>query len=188
MIDQGCRFMKWDAINTFYSSLPDLDHGSNKYSKEELRARYEYLLPIYVVRAMEVLTDYEPELIIEMDVTEARRVMVGLAPRSQGKLFWMNNGASWYNDYTTFRTQSMRTIANEFGGIIPLELFTYANYPQNERGAMKYNVNNSLLAGHGFWGNLQLMNSEERKWVGKQVEMSKKVLALFGRCKSENCW
>lgn len=176
MIDQGCRFMKWDAINTFYSNLPNLGHGSDEYSEEERRARYEYLLPIYVTRAMEILTDYEPELVIEMDLTEARRVMVGLAPLSQGKLFWMNNGASWYNDYTTFRTQSMRTIANEFAGIIPLELFTYANYPQNETGNMKYNINNSLLCGHGFWGNLQLMNSGERKWVGTQVEQSKKVL------------
>jgi hypothetical protein len=176
MIDEGCRFMKWDAINTFYSSLPDLHHGSANYSKEELRARYEYLLPIYVVRAMEVLTDYEPELIIEVDLTEARRVMVGLAPLSQGKLFWMNNGASWYNDYTTFRTKSMRTIANEFAGIVPLELFTYANYPQNVEGSMKYNVHNSILAGHGFWGNLRLMTSAERKWVGNQVRLSKKVL------------
>jgi hypothetical protein len=168
--------MKWDAINTFYSSLPNLHHGSDTYSEEEIRARYEYLLPIYVVRAMEILTDYEPELIIEMDLTEARRVMTGLAPLSQGKLFWMNNGASWYNDYTTFRTQSMRTIANEFAGIIPLELFTYANYPQNLTGNMKYNVHNSLLAGHGFWGNLKLMNPVERKWIGEQVKQSKKVL------------
>jgi len=176
MIDEGCRFMKWDAINTFYSTLPNLHHGSAKYSEEEIRARYEYLLPIYVVRAMEVLTNYEPELIIEMDLTEARRVMTGLAPLSQGKLFWMNNGASWYNDYTTFRTQSMRTIANEFAGLIPLELFTYANYPHNTTGNMKYNVHNSLLAGHGFWGNLKLMKPEERKWIGEQVKQSKKVL------------
>lgn len=185
MIDQGCRFMKWDAINTFYSSLTNLDHGIDKYSKEEIRARYEYLLPIYVVRAMEILTDYEPELVIEMDVTEARRVMVGLAPLSQGKMFWMNNGASSYNDYSTYRTKSMRTIANEFGGVIPLELFTYANYPQNEKGSMKYNINNSLLAGHGFWGNLQLMNSKERKWIREQVELSKKVLPYLVDIKPE---
>ncbi len=178
-IDEGCRFMKWDAINTFYSSLSNLDHGSDKYSSEEIRARYEYLLPIYVVRAMEILTDYEPELIIEMDVTEARRVMVGLAPLSQGKMFWMNNGASWYNDYTSFRTKSMRTIANEFAGIVPLELFTYANYPQNVEGSMKYNINNSLLAGHGFWGNLQLMKKKERQWIGEQVQLSKKVLPFL---------
>lgn len=92
MIDEGCLFMKWDAINTFYSSLPNLEHGSDKYSETEHRARYEYLLPVYVVRAMEILTDYEPDLVIEVDLTEARRVMVGLAPLSQGKLFWMNNG------------------------------------------------------------------------------------------------
>ena len=176
MIDEGCLFMKWDAINTFYSSLPNLEHGSDKYSEAERRARYEYLLPIYVVRAMEILTDYEPDLVIEVDLTEARRVMVGLAPLSQGKLFWMNNGASWYNDYTTYRTKSMRTIANEFAGIAPLELFTYANYPQNEAGAMKYNVHNSILAGHGFWGNLQLMTPEERKWINKQVQNSKDIL------------
>jgi hypothetical protein len=185
LIDQGCRFMKWDAINTFYSSLPNLEHGSKNYSEAERRARYEYLLPIYVVRAMEILTDYEPELIIEMDLTEARRVMVGLAPLSQGKVFWMNNGASWYNDYTTFRTKSMRTIANEFAGIVPLELFTYANYPQNESDAMKYNVHNSLLAGHGFWGNLQLMTPEERDWVKSQVILSKKVLPYITNTKPE---
>lgn len=92
MIDEGCLFMKWDAINTFYSSLPNLEHGSDKYSETEHRARYEYLLPVYVVRAMEILTDYKPDLVIEVDLTEARRVMVGLAPLSQGKLFWMNNG------------------------------------------------------------------------------------------------
>lgn len=179
MIDQGCRFMKWDAINTFFSTLPDLDHGSSDYPPEEIRARYDYLLPIYVTRAMEILTDYEPELIIEVDLTEASRNMVGLAPLSQGKLFWMNNGASWYNDYTTFRTKSMRTIANEFAGIVPLELFTYASYPHNLTGNMTYNVHNSLLAGHGFWGNLQLMKQEERKWIGSQVKQAKKVLPFL---------
>lgn len=79
----------------------------------------------------------------------------------------------------------MRTIANEFAGIIPLELFTYANYPQNEAGAMKYNVHNSILAGHGFWGNLQLMTSEERKWVNKQVEHSKSILHSIVKTKPQ---
>lgn len=176
IIDQGCRFMKWDAINTFYSTLPDLWHGSSEYSKEELRARYEYLLPIYVVKAMEELTAYEPELVIEIDLTEARRVMIGLVPLSQGKLFFMNNGASWYNDYTSLRTKSLRVIANEYGGLIPLELFTYASYPHDLAGSMEYNVNNSLLAGHGFWGDLSLMTYEQRDFVGQQVQQSKRVL------------
>jgi len=37
-------------------------------------------------------------------------------------------------------------------------------------------VANSVLAGHGFWGNLELMTSNERKWVGEQVRTSKKIL------------
>ncbi len=176
LIDQGCRFMKWDAINTFYSTLPDLWHGSSEYSKEELRARYEYLLPIYVVKAMEELTAYEPELVIEIDLTEARRVMIGLAPLSQGKLFFMNNGASWYNDYSTVRTKSLRTIANEYAGLIPFELFTYASYPHDLAGCMEYNVNSSLLAGHGFWGDLSLMTEKQRTYVGQQVRQSKRIL------------
>jgi hypothetical protein len=179
MIDQGCRFMKWDAINTFYSSLPGLHHGSAAYTPEERRARYEYLLPIYVTKAMEILTAYEPELIIEIDVTEARRVMIGLAPLSQGKLFFMNNGASTYNDYSTYRTKSMRTIAHAYAGFIPLELFTYASYPHNMAGAMKYNVASALLAGHGFWGDLSLMSGMDLDYVGRQVEKSKRVLPFI---------
>lgn len=176
LVDQGCRFMKWDAINTFYSSLPDLHHGDSTDTAEERRKRYEYLLPVYVTKAMEILTDYEPELIIEIDLTEARRVMAGFAPLSQGKLFWMNNGASTYNDYSVFRSQSMRTIANEFAGIIPWNLITYANYPHNTSGDMLYNVHNSMLAGHGFWGNLDLMTNAERKQVGSWVQDIKYIL------------
>lgn len=176
LIDAGARFFKWDAINTFYSRLPGLYHGSDQYPQEEIRARYEYLLPIYVTRAMQELTDYEPELVIEIDVTEARRVMTGLAPLSQGKMFWMNNGASGYNDYSVFRTKSMRTIANQYAGIVPLELFTYANYPHNAARAQRYNVNTSLVAGHGFWGSLQEVPEKERLAIGKKVEKSKRVL------------
>ena len=176
LIDQGCRFMKWDAINSFYSSLPGLHHGSENDTPAERRARYEYLLPVYVVKAMEILTEYEPELVIEIDLTEARRVMIGLAPLSQGKLFFMNNGASWYNDYSSYRTKSMRTIANEYAGLIPLELFTYASYPHDIEFSMEYNVASSLLAGHGFWGDLSLMSGEELDYVGREVEKSKRVL------------
>jgi len=185
LIDDGARFFKWDAINTFYSSLPNLHHGTTADSEVERRARYEYLLPIYVTRAMEILTAYEPELIIEMDVTEARRVMIGLAPLSQGKLFHMNNGASWYNDYTEFRTNSMRTIPNVYNGIIPLELFTYANYPHNLEKSMDYNVNTSLIAGHGFWGDLSLTKSQERRSVGDKVAKSKLVLPYLTEVETE---
>ncbi|MCA1758909.1 MAG: hypothetical protein LC658_03985, partial [Bacteroidales bacterium] len=43
----------------------------------------------------------------------------------------------------------------------------------------------SILAGHGFWGNLQLMTPEERKWVKNQVLLSKKVLPFIVNTKPE---
>ena len=176
LIDQGVRFFKWDAINTFFSTLPNMRHGDDSYPPEELMARYEYLLPIYVTRAMQELTDYEPELIIEMDLTEARRVMTGLDVLSQGKYYWINNGASGYNDYSTYRAKSMRTIPNLFAGLVPLELFNYADYPHNDNNAQRYNVNTSLISGHGFWGALEFMTPKERKRVGAAVAKSKRVL------------
>ncbi len=179
LIDDGVLFFKWDALNTFYSSLPNLDHGSDKYSDKEIRERYEYLFPIYITRAMEILTDYQPELVIEIDLTEARRVMMGLAPLSQGKLFFMNNGVSSYNDYSSYRTMSIRTIPKEYAGIIPLELFTFASYPQNTMNSMHYNVNTSLIAGHGFWGNLKLMSHSERLEVSEKVKKSKQILTYI---------
>jgi hypothetical protein len=176
LIDQGVRFFKWDAINTFFCSLPGLHHGDSTHTPQEIRERYAYLLPIYVTKAMKELTDYEPKLVIEIDLTEARRCMIGLAVLSNGKYFWMNNGASGYNDYSAYRTKSMRTIPNLFAGLIPLELFTYANYPHKNKKKQRYNVNTSLIAGHGFWGALEFMKPADRIRVGKLVAKSKRVL------------
>ncbi|HKK62284.1 MAG TPA: alpha-galactosidase, partial [Bacteroidales bacterium] len=178
LIDQGVRFFKWDAVNTFHSSLADLHHGSSEYSKEEIRERYEYMLPIYVTEAMLELVEYNENLVIEIDLTEARRALPGLITLQAGKFFWMNNGASGYGDYSTYRAKSMRTIPNSFNDIIPLDLFTYANYPHNiwPFFTQRYNVNSSLIAGYGFWGNLLQLSDEQLHRVGNHVAKSKLVL------------
>jgi len=178
LIDDGIRFFKWDAINTFNSTLPDLHHGSSKYSREEIRDRYGYMLPFYVTRAMKELREYNPDVVIEIDLTEKERCIIGLMPLQEGKLFWMNNGASAYNDYSTIRTKSMRTVINEYAGIIPTELFTQAVYPHQIRpyDAQRYNVNTTIVGGRGFWGNLKMMTSAQRKTTGDLVLKSKMVL------------
>jgi len=178
LIDEGIRFFKWDAINTFNSTLPGLHHGSKAYSREEIRDRYGFMLPFYVIRAMEELREYNPDVVIEIDLTERERCIIGLMPLQEGKLFWMNNGGSAYNDFSTTRTKSMRTVINEYAGIIPVELFTQAIYPHQERpyDAQRYNVNTTLIGGRGFWGNLQMMTSEQRKKAGEMVLKNKLVL------------
>ena len=178
LVDDGIRFFKWDAINTFNSTLPDLHHGSSKYSREEIRDRYGYMLPFYVTRAMKELRKYNPDVVIEIDLTEKERCIIGLIPLQEGKLFWMNNGASAYNDYSTIRTKSMRTVINEYAGIIPTELFTQAVYPHQVRpyDAQRYNVNTTLVGGRGFWGNLKMMTSAQRKTAGELVAKNKMIL------------
>ncbi len=178
LIDQGFRFFKWDAINTLNSTLAGLDHGSSIYSKEEIRDRYAYLLPFFITRAMRELREYNSDVVVELDLTEKERCLVGLMPLQEGKLFWMNNGASGYNDYSKYRGKSMRTVLDLYAGIIPTELMTQAVYPHNEYPffAQRYNVNTTLLGGYGFWGNLQRMNHEQRLRVGKQILKFKKIL------------
>lgn len=177
LIDQGVRFFKWDAINMFNSAQPNLWHGDSTYDRKEIIDRYNYLLPFVVTSCMKQLGEYNHDVIIEIDVTEPERCMIGLMPLQEGKFFWMNNGASGYGDYSTFRTKSMRTIINQLGDIFPPELFTYAQYPQNIAPfyAQRYNINTSLIAGNGFWGDLKMMSIKDRETVGNSVSKAKIV-------------
>ena len=72
----------------------------------------------------------------------------------------------------------MRTVINEYAGIIPTELFTQAVYPHQIRpyDAQRYNVNTTIVGGRGFWGNLKMMTSAQRKTTGDLVLKSKMVL------------
>ena len=178
LVDQGIRFFKWDAINSFPSTLAGLDHGDESHTLQERKDRYDYLLPFYVTRAMRELREYNPEVVVEIDLTEPQRCMIGLMPLQEGKFFWMNNGASGYNDYSTYRTKSMRTVVNRYTGILPSETLTFAVYPHNSGPffAQRYNVNTALVAGKGFWGNLKQTNAQQREAVLSLVSKSKRVL------------
>jgi Alpha-galactosidase len=177
LIDQGVRYFKWDAINSFPSSLAGLAHGDSTYSAQERKDRYDYLLPFYVTRAMRTLREYHPDVVVEIDVTEPQRCMVGLMPLQEGKFFWMNNGASGYGDYSTYRSKSMRSITNRFAGVLPSQVFTFAVYPHNAAPfyAQRYHVNTSIVGGNGFWGNLKQTNEQQRASVNATVSKSKRV-------------
>ncbi|MEC3878516.1 alpha-galactosidase [Parapedobacter sp. 10938] len=178
LIDQGVRYFKWDAINSFPSSLAGLHHGDSTHRAQARKDRYDYLLPFYVTRAMRELREYHPDVVVEIDVTEPQRCMVGLMPLQEGKFFWMNNGASGYGDYSTYRAKSMRSITNRFAGVLPSQVFTFAVYPHNAAPfyAQRYNINTTLTGGRGFWGNLKQMNEQQRGGVNSMVAKSKRVL------------
>lgn len=177
LIDQGVRYFKWDAIGTYYSYCTHGLHGSSSDAKEDVIARYGYLLPLFFKKAMVELMQYNPDVVIEIDLTENKRALMGLSTLSAAKLFFVNNGASDYGDYSQYRAKSMRSVANEYNGIIPLQLFTYANYPHNAYPFMseRYNVNSSIICGKGFWGDLSLMSQEQRSRIGELVKQVRMV-------------
>lgn len=178
LTDQGIRFFKWDAINTLNSAQPGLRHGGAEHSRKERIDRYNYLLPFYVTRLMRELREYCPDVVVEIDLTEPERALIGLMPLQEGKFFWMNNGASGYGDYSTFRTKSMRNSINATHGIFPPEVLTYAVYPHNKAPycAQRYHLNTILQAGHGLWGNLAATSVSDRKYIRSEIEKARRVL------------
>ena len=176
LVDQGIRFFKWDAVSTMSSSNPGLGHGDEPATTNERIDRYNYIFPFYVTRLARELKEYNPDVVVELDLTEHWRCMIGLMTLQEAKFFWINNGASRYGDYSTYRSKSMRLGVNEFAGIFPPEVFTYAVYPMNISNALKYNVHSTIMAGHGFWGNLDKTTSADREYVADQLRKAKKVL------------
>lgn len=176
LVDQGVRFFKWDAVSTMSSTNAGLDHGDESASAKERMDRYNYLFPFYVTRLAKDLKEYNRDVVVELDLTEHWRCMIGLMTLQESKFFWINNGASRYGDYSTYRTKSIRAGMNEFSGIFPPEAFTFAVYPMDISDALQYNVNSVLMAGHGFWGNLDRTTAEDRAYVRSQLDKAKKVL------------
>lgn len=186
LVDMGVRFFKWDAVNTLSSCNPGLDHGDESASVRDRIDRYNYLFPFYVTRLARELKEYCPDVVVELDLTEHWRCMIGLMTLQDAKYFWINNGSSRYGDYTTFRSKSVRACVNEYAGILPPEVFTFAAYPMDLEGALKYNVNTILQAGHGFWGNLRKTTPEGRAYIASQLRKAKRVLSHVEGCPMEH--
>ena len=176
LIDQGIRYFKLDAFNTFSSALEGLSHGDSSAARRERIDRYNYLAPFYVVKLMRELREYCPDVVIENDLTEHERCMIGLMPLQEGKLYFVNNGASRYKDYSSYRSRSLRGVINEYAFFMPQELFTYAMFPQDHAGCSLYNATCALTAGHGFWGNLDMTSSSERAAICSLITKAKRVL------------
>lgn len=182
LTDEGIRFFKWDGVNMFSSSIAGLWHGDEGRSRREIIDRYNYLFPFYITSLMRELREYCPDAVVEMDLTESDRSIVGLMPLQESKFYFINNGASGYNDYTTKRSRSVRSVINEYADFMPQELFTYAYYPIDAQGCMLYNVTSSLSAGHGFWGDLQMTTPEQRAQIRDLVMNAREILPHVAGC------
>lgn len=178
LTDLGIRFFKWDGINFFSSDLPGLGHGTEATPVKERIDRYNYLLPFRIVSLMRELREYCPDVVVEIDLTEHERALCGLMPLQEGKLFWMNNGTSWYDDFSLYRTKSMRMVASEYASLIPCEALTYAVYPFdiNPWHSLQHNLCTGIQSGHGYWGNLSKCSPSDYERVSYYTLAARRVL------------
>jgi len=178
LTDLGIRFFKWDGINFFNSDLPDLGHGTASDDRKARMDRYNYLMPFRVTSLMRELREYCPEVVIEIDLTEHERALCGLMPLQEGKFFWMNNGTSWYDDFSLYRTKSMRMVASEYASIIPCEVLTYAVYPFEVSPwySLRHNLCTSIQSGHGYWGDLSKCSDSDFRTVSYYTLNARRVL------------
>ncbi len=175
-IDQGVTYFKWDGLDKHFCYSQHHFHGDESNNPEERAYRSGYDFILAVTDIAKTITEYNSKVVIVFDVTEQLR-QVGLAFLSESRFFWINNGATWYDDLSYYRTKSIRSVANLYNQIIPTVLQTSATYPHQSDmyGAQSYNVNTTLLGGRGFWGDLSEMTSVERDRVGDMVRIFKKV-------------
>lgn len=183
LIDMGCTYFKWDALDGWYCTSDQHNHGDSTHPVSERGDRYGYEYVHIVNKMARELTQYCRDLVIVYDITESGR-FVGLDFLSQGRYFWMNNGASGYYDYSSLRAKSMRTIYYRYNLIIPSALQTAANYPHDRRnqpknrrslGSQEYNIYSTLVGGNGFWGNLGKLDDDERTNAGQIISKYKRV-------------
>ncbi|NOZ63250.1 MAG: hypothetical protein GXO74_16475 [Calditrichaeota bacterium] len=175
-IDQGVTYFKWDGLDALSCYSPAHWHGDENVPDQDRADNSAFRLILEVTDIARQITEYNPQVIIVLDVTEKNRP-VGLAFLSEAKFFWINNGATWYDDLSYYRAKSIRSVANIFNQIIPTVLQTSANYPHQSPlyGAQMYNVHTTFLGGNGFWGDLSEMRPQQRKEVGELVNTYKKV-------------
>lgn len=177
LVDMGFKYFKWDGINTFNSTLDGFrGSGAKSPTDKEKIDRYNYQFPFYVTRLMQDLRLHDPEVVVEIDLTENERALIGLMPLQEGKFYYINNGRSKYRDYSHANSDSKREALDSVAGILPPETITLSVYPNDAEGSLKRNVHSVLAAGHGFWGRLDATTPEERAWIRNTLDMAKRVL------------
>ena len=186
LMDSGVRYFKWDGIDKSLCASPLHDHGDSTVSVTDRRERYGFEIIRAVTETVAELRRHNPDVDVEFDVTEPLR-NVGLAFLSEGRYFWLNNGASAYGDMSQYRAKSTRMIPTLWNDLFAPALQTYANYPHNSPvyKSQRYNVLSSLAAGYGFWGDLSLMTAEDRRRVAGMVFLARRGWPRVPQVKTE---
>ncbi len=169
----GIRYFYLDGVGQTGCNDPGHFHGTADNSLTERDHSYGFLLPVYLGKIMEKVCTACPDAIFDFDVTESRRIGVGLQFLANGRFFILNNGP-YYHNYDLCprgesilpngcrnifiqpgpaRTWFMRSVI-EYDKWIPSNLFL-ANYqPDNPASSQIINLASLVLGQNSIWGEI----------------------------------
>ena len=168
--DLGIGYFYLDGVGQSGCDDPGHYHGTGQNTREERQESYGFLLPVYLGKIMEKVCTACPDVIFDFDVTEPRRIGVGLQFLANGRYFSLNNGPYFKNFdlgesllpnkcHNIFiqpgpaRTWFMRSVL-DYDKWIPLNLFV-ANYqPDDPRDSQIINLASLVLGQNAVWGEI----------------------------------
>jgi alpha-galactosidase len=169
----GIRYFYLDGVGQSGCNDPGHFHGTAENKLTERDQSYGFLLPVYLGKIMEKVFTACPDVIFDFDVTESRRIGVGLQFLANGRFFILNNGPYYHNfdlcpqgesilpngcrnifiQPGPARTWFMRSVL-EYDKWIPSNLFL-ANYqPDDPVTSQIINLASLVLGQNSIWGEI----------------------------------
>lgn len=166
----GVSYVYWDAVGQSGCDGPGHFHGGAEVSIQERRDCYGFLLPVYLGKIMEKVCSACPDVIFDFDVTENRRIGVGLQFLANGRYFIMNNGPYFKNfdlgesllpnnNHNIFinpgpaRTWFVRSVL-DYDKWIPSNLFLASYQPDDPEDSQFINLASLVLGQNSIWGEI----------------------------------
>ncbi len=175
----GIRYFYLDGVGQMGCDDPRHFHGTAENTAEERETAYGFLLPVYLGKIIGKVGAACPEVIFDFDVTESRRIGVGLQFLASGRYFILNNGP-YFNNFDLCprgksilpngchnifihpgpaRTWFMRSVL-EYDRWIPSNLIM-ANYmPDDPANSQIINLASLALGQNALWGDILAVSQE----------------------------
>ncbi len=169
----GIRYFYLDGVGQTGCDDPRHFHGAMENSAEERQECYGFLLPVYLGKIIAKVGAACPDVIFDFDVTESRRIGVGLQFLASGRYFILNNGPYFHNFDLCSRGESilpngchnifihpgpartwfMRSVL-DYDRWIPSNLFM-ANYMTDDpKNSQIINLASLVLGQNAIWGDI----------------------------------
>jgi len=187
----GVTYFKWDAIEQCLSNCdnPTHWHGTKDNSPQERADCYAFELVRYMTKIVERVSNAVPDVIVDFDITEARRC-VGLSFLSNGKYFLLNNGPypssfdqppekkRWWGEVFVYPGPARARVCRsplDYDKWIPSVLFLTHYLPDDPKSSQIINLASLILGQNGIWGDLLNVSEEGIKLFGKVLGLYKQV-------------